>query len=130
MLYSKTEGQIIFQLKTMRFSPDLERNAELNLVLYDIKTRRILQTIVPFEILLYEFFHRYMTYFVDHVDFEGGIIVVVAYNVNEVRVFARNGGANSPFSTAFHLNFVIISVFFIIDHILLLITERITFYFL
>ena len=71
-----------------------------------------------------------MTYFVDHVDFEGGIIVAVAYNVNEVRVFVRNGGANSPFSTAFHLNFVIISVFFIIDHILLLITERITFYFL
>ena len=105
MPYNKTEEQIIFQLKIMRFSQDLGRIAELNIVLYDIKTRTILQIIFPFKINPYGFFHSYMTYFLDHVDFEGGIIVAVAYNVNEVRVFARNGGAKFTLFNCFSFEF-------------------------
>ena len=85
MVYNQTEEQILLLFK--RYIPSLGATYELNLVLYDIKTRSVLQTFVAFKITMYTHFQ---TYFIDHVDFEGGIIIAVAFAGNEIRMFSRN----------------------------------------
>lgn len=81
MICNKTEQKIIFQLQTLRNLP-----SELILVLYDTKRKSILQTFVAFENPRY-----CMAYFVNHLDFEGGIIITVSYNSNEIKMFTSDG---------------------------------------
>ena len=84
MVCNETEQKILFQLRRSRFL-----FSEVLLALYDIKTRSILQTFVAFENPAW-----CMTYFVNHLDFEGGIIVGASYGSNEIRLFTRNGENN------------------------------------
>ena len=57
------------------------------LILYDVKSRGILQTFVAFEI---PYNGWCKTYFVNHVDFERGIITAMSYNSKEIRLFTRH----------------------------------------
>ena len=81
MVYNETEQMVLSQLRRSRFL-----FSEVLLALYDIKTRRILQTFVAFENPAW-----CITYFVNHLDFAGGIIIGASYGSNEIRLFTRNG---------------------------------------
>ena len=52
---------------------------------------------------MYSFFQ---TYFVDHVDFKGGIIIAVSCNGNEIKCFLEMVNTNSHFSSVFHLDLI------------------------
>lgn len=88
MVYNQTEEQILLQFRRYCCSGFGGVTSELNLVLYDIKTRSVLQTFLAFKTSMYSFFQ---TYFVDHVDFEGGIIIALLCYGNETKMFSRNG---------------------------------------
>ena len=96
MLYNQTEEQIVLQFKRYCGSSFGTATSELNLVLYDIKARSVLQTFVAVKISMYSFFQ---TYFVDHVDFKGGIIIAVSCNGNEIKCFLEMVNTNSHFSS-------------------------------
>lgn len=86
------------------------RILELNLVLYDTKIRRILQTFVAFEIPpKSKYIHKYMAYFADYVNFEEGIIIAMAFLIKSLECFLDMRGQSLCFSDTFHLNFLIIS---------------------
>ena len=77
MVLNETEEKMVFQVYKIFSGTSV-------LLLYDIKTRTIQDKLVAFEGS-----NQFEVYFVDHIDFKGGVIVAVSYN-NEVRMFTQN----------------------------------------
>ena len=95
MVYNQTEEQILLQFKPIQRLSVNTFIYELNGALYEIKARTILQTFVAFKIPYCRDTDKtnhldLKTFFVDHVDFEGGIIIAISSQINEVKMFARN----------------------------------------
>ena len=80
MIYNKTEDTILFTARTF-FKKDLM------LLIYNVKSKSIEQSI---EAMVDPVFSQ--IFFVDHVDYEGGVIVTVCwYKNHEVRLFSKIG---------------------------------------
>ena len=82
MKYIATEEKILFPLQMETF----DQPCQILLILYNIKTRSILQTFAAVE---KSFISTCMTYFFNHIDFERGIIIVEPIPYGEMKLFTR-----------------------------------------
>ena len=79
MIVNETEGKILFQVTKLDYFQTVI------LLLYDVKTRTIEDNIIAFENSKESF-----VYFVDHIDFKGGVIIAVSHDGGEIKIYTRN----------------------------------------
>ena len=84
MIFNEVKGILLIQVKA---------KGKIVLFLYNIKSKNIDESITIFENeprLDYDRGSRKI-FFVNHIDFEGGIIVAVSHVVTQMKVFGRFG---------------------------------------
>ena len=94
MIVNETEGKILFQVTKCSISQTVI------LLLYDIKTGTIEDNIVAFEDS-----KESLVYFVDHMDFKGGVIVAVSSDCNEIKIYTKNSETRYVIFKSFPFNF-------------------------
>ena len=94
MIVNETEGKIIFQVTKLSYSQTVI------LLLYDVKTRTMENNIVAFENS-----KESLVYFVDHIDFKGGIIVAASSDCNEIKIYTKNSEMNYVIFKSFPFKF-------------------------
>ena len=89
MIFNKTEDIILFQLKTLK---------KIILLVYNLNSRNIEETITVFErergfeeeLVVGTVQYNTRVFFVNHRDYEGGLIIVISDIVQQLKVFRRN----------------------------------------
>ena len=95
MIYNKTEDTILFTAKTFNQTPNY-----LMLLIYNVKSKSIQQSIEAMEDP-----RGSKVFFLDHVDYEGGVIVIVSFYKNQVRLFSKIGKKGYSLLKCFSMNF-------------------------
>ena len=100
MIYNKTEDTILFTARTfINQAPKY-----LILLIYNVKSKSILQSIEAMEDPISS-----KVFFLDHVDYEGGVIVTVCFYKNhEVRLFSKIGKKGYSLLKCFSMNFTFV----------------------
>ena len=80
MIYNKTAAIMLFSVLTF--------HGQLMLLIYNMKTHNIEQTIEAFE----NETDMSKVFFVDHLDYEGGVIVAVSKTKNQIKLFSKSLG--------------------------------------
>lgn len=78
MVYNKTVAIMLFSVLTF--------NKQLILLIYNMRTHNVEQTIEAFE----NEADLSKVFFVDHVDYEGGVIVAVSKTRNQIKLFSKS----------------------------------------
>ena len=96
IIYNKTEDTILFTAKTFNQTPNY-----LMLLIYNVKSKSIEQSIEAMEDPISS-----KVFFLDHVDYEGGVIVTVCFYKNhEVRLFSKIGKEGYSLVKCFSMDF-------------------------
>ena len=95
MIYNKAEDTILFTTKTFNQTPNY-----LVLLVYYMKSESIQQSIEEMEDPISS-----KVFFLDHVDYEGGVIVTVCFYKNQVRLFSKIGKNGYSLLKCFSMNF-------------------------
>ena len=95
MIYNNAEDTILFTAKTFNQTPSY-----LMLLIYNVKSKSIEQSIEAMEEPVSS-----KVFFLDHVDYEGGVIVTVCFYKNQVRLFSKIGGKGYSLLKCFSMNF-------------------------
>ena len=95
MIYNKAEDTILFTTKTFNQTPNY-----LVLLVYYMKLESIQQSIEAMEDPVSS-----KVFFLDHVDYEGGVIVTVCFYKNQVRLFSKIGKNGYSLLKCFSMNF-------------------------